>query len=617
MNSHEPPSNVRRLVILSAMLMAILLYLDRFCVSLAADYIREDLDLSQKQISWFLGAFFWSYALAQVPSGWLSDRYGARIMLAIYILSWSLFTAMIGAVYSFAMLMTARLACGLGQAGAYPTSASMVSKWVPFSERGAASAVISFGGRVGGALAPLLTAYLIVLFVPMETSPLLRPAELRGPAQFAAKITPVSESESSALPADKQKKLVKPSPASLVIRALFSEDVQERAKRIAKAYRQRQIESLLAEEPMGEVKVDDGDRTALVEGINQLIQSGGFYDGEAFNDPSLKFVREALDFLKRQREGESLSPAEQARLNRFLIEGVFPSEVGKLYTNGWRPVMFIYGAVGIAVAFLFWIVVRDRPEAHPSCNRAEQMLIASGRPVGSPSPHGKAGNVPWIPLLKSRSMWLCCVMQVGTNIGWVFLVTWLPRYLVDVHQVPILERGLMTSVPLVVGIVGMLAGGRLTDWMVLKFGVRWGRGLPMMLTRFSAALGYVIVFGLAMLPDGSPLKTPWMFIAAFSLVAFSTDLGTASIWAFNQDVGGRYVGSILGWGNMWGNLGAGISPPLIYDYFLGETPLVSDWNTMFLVCAGAFVVSGLCGLGVDASIPIAPPDEEDSDRDET
>jgi nitrate/nitrite transporter NarK len=219
--------------------------------------------------------------------------------------------------------------------------------------------------------------------------------------------------------------------------------------------------------------------------------------------------------------------------------------------------------------------------------------------------------VPWKPLLKSGSMWLCCLMQVGTNIGWVFLVTWLPRYLVDVHQVPILERGLMTTVPMLVGIVGMLAGGRLTDWMVGKMGVRWGRGLPMMITRFTAALGYLIVFGLAMLPDGSPLKNPWVFIAAFSLVAFSTDLGSPAMWAFNQDVGGRYVGSILGWGNMWGNLGAGISPPLIYNYFLGENPTVSDWNAMFLICALAFVMAGLCGLGIDASRPIAPSDEDD------
>lgn len=577
---NESPTNVRHWVVMAATIMAVLLYLDRFCVSLAADYIREDLSLTQTQISWFLGAFFYSYALAQVPSGWLSDRFGAQIMLVIYILSWSFFTGMIGGVASFFMLMLARLGCGLGQAGAYPTSASVVSKWVPFSARGSASATISFGGRIGGAMAPLLTAFLIVQFVPMDTSPLLNDRQLLEPTKLAVKLAKPSDTQTAkdqifeALPKDAQ---------TLCLSVSSDEELS------------------------------DSQRKTLLEGLNHAIQSDGFYDPTAFNDPSLKFVGEALDYLKRQGEGETLSKDKQQRLNRFLIEGVFPAEVGKLYTAGWRPVMFIYGAAGLAVALLFGFFVRNRPEVHPWCNKAEQELIASGRPAGAPSPHGKAGNVPWKRLLQSGSMWLCCVMQVGTNIGWVFLVTWLPRYLVEIHQVPILERGLMTSVPLSIGMIGMLLGGPLTDWMAVRMGVRWGRRLPMSLTRFTAALGYVIVFGLAMLPEGAALKTPWVFVAAFSLVAFSTDLGTASIWAFNQDVGGRYVGSILGWGNMWGNLGAGVAPPLIYNYILGETPTISDWNTMFLVCAGAFVLSGLCGLGVDASRPIAPPDDEEDD----
>ncbi len=198
MSFSEPPSGVRRLVIGSAMLMALLLYLDRYCIGLAADYIREDLALTQKQIGWFMSAFFWSYALAQVPSGWLSDRFGARLMLVIYIVSWSFFTAMIGAVYSLALLLLARLGCGLGQAGAYPTSASIVSKWVPFSERGMASALIAFGGRIGGAIAPLLTAYLMVLFVPLSTSPLFVESQLLKPAQLAVKLAADPESADAA-----------------------------------------------------------------------------------------------------------------------------------------------------------------------------------------------------------------------------------------------------------------------------------------------------------------------------------------------------------------------------------------------------------------------------------
>ncbi len=574
MSSAETPSRVRYVVVLAAMLMAVLLYLDRFCVSLAADYIKEDLKLTQTQIGWFMGAFFYSYALAQVPSGWLSDRYGARLMLVIYILSWSLFTAMIGAVSSFLLLIVARLGCGLGQAGAYPTSAGIVSKWVPYSERGMSNAVIAFGGRVGGAIAPLLTAYLILQFVPMETSPLFVDSQLLEPTKLAVKLAEKSETES----------------AEGRIFAAMSPEAQAFSKTVSP-------EQALAE----------SERQILLEGLNHAVQSAGFYDDNAFRSANL--VREALDLLQKEREGESLSAAEEQRLNRFLIEGVFPKDVGKLYTKGWRPVMFIYGAAGLFVALLYWTFVRDRPEVHPWCNASEREMIHSPGLTGIPRPRVHDEAFPWKPLLKNASMWLCCVMQIGTNIGWVFLVVWLPRYLLDVHKVPILERGLMTSIPMSVGILGMLAGGRLTDWMTLKVGVRWGRALPMVLTRFTAALGYLIVFGLSMLAEGSPLKNPWVFIAAFSLVAFSTDLGSAAIWAFAQDVGGRYVGAMLGWGNMWGNLGAGISPPLIYAPLLGENPTLSDWNTMFLVCAGAFIIAGLCGLGIDASRPIASAEE--------
>ncbi len=510
-----------------------------------------------------------------MPSGWLSDRYGARLMLVIYIVSWSFFTAMIGAVHSLAMLLLARLGCGLGQAGAYPTSASIVSKWVPFSQRGMASALIAFGGRIGGALAPLLTAYLIVQFLPADTSPFFTESQLLEPAGLAVQLAADSE---------------KPTPQSIIFQKLPPK-TQELCKSISP-----------------DQTLSESEKQNLLEGLNHVVGSEGFYDEDAFR--SVNLVREALNLLKEKRGGESLSEAQQRRLNRFLIEGVFPHDVGKLYTPGWRPVMIVYGGVGIAVALLFWVAVRDRPEAHPWCNAAECEMIAFGRPAGAPSPHGKTGMIPWKPLLSSGSMWLCCLMQVGTNLGWAFLVMWLPRYLMDVHHVPILERGLMTSIPLMVGFAGMLGGGRLTDAMTGWLGVRWGRGLPMMLTRFTGALGYFIVLWLAMLPDGSAFKSPWYFVAAFSLVAFSTDMGTAATWAFSQDVGGRYVGSFLGWGNMWGNLGAAVSP-LVYNYYLGEHPGLGNWNATFLVCALAFMFAGLCGLGIDASKPIAPPDEDE------
>src|SRR3954468_4340841 len=126
------PTNIRFVTAGVLTVMACLLYLDRYAVGIAAERMRVDLAMTQAQISWFLSAFFLGYALGQVPAGWLSDRFGPRLMLTFYILLWSFFTGWMGLAVSLAMLLALRLGSGLAQAGAYPTGASVISKWVEF-----------------------------------------------------------------------------------------------------------------------------------------------------------------------------------------------------------------------------------------------------------------------------------------------------------------------------------------------------------------------------------------------------------------------------------------------------------------------------------------------------
>ena len=95
-------------------------------------------------------------------------------------------------------------------------------------------------------------------------------------------------------------------------------------------------------------------------------------------------------------------------------------------------------------------------------------------------------------------------------------------------------------------------------------------------------------------------------VVAFSVVSFSTDVGSSALWAYMQDVGGRCVGSILGWGNMWGNLGAFVAS----RYLISLVGQAQNWNVVFLTCAAAFLVSGIAALFVDATIPIVPHDEQ-------
>src|SRR5690606_7693514 len=131
---------------------------------------------------------------------------------------------------------------------------------------------------------------------------------------------------------------------------------------------------------------------------------------------------------------------ETRRVNRLILEAAFPDHVKKVYIAGWRPVLVIYGLVGAVVAAVFWIVCRNRPSEHPWCNPEEIQAIQHGRP---PESNTRLPGVPLVRLAASRSMWLCSITQVGTNVGWVFLVTWLPRYLLDVHRVPVEQRSLM------------------------------------------------------------------------------------------------------------------------------------------------------------------------------
>ena len=597
-------TRVRYLIVFCATLMSFLLYLDRFCVSFAIDYIRQDLGLTQGDAKWFLSAFFWSYALAQVPAGWMSDRYGARIMLVIYILTWSLFTGLIGAASSFFILIATRLGCGLGQAGAYPTAASIVGRWMPVAARGTASGTVATGGRIGGAMAPVLTAYLIVLFVPLGTPVELATKDVIIPGEIIERLQAEPE-----ICWQCEKPLAEPQRR----RGFHCRSCETKSSLgAASTLRSHLTASMLREIDSApfETKMEHEQASRIYSGItsdslaamlNRIIQSSEIYNESQMG--AVKLPREALRMLDRINSGETLSDQERVRFHRFLLEGVFPRGLAKLYGKGWRPILYLYGLAGIFVAAFFWFFFYNRPEVHPWSNPAEHALILTGREHLAHDAEKKLQPAPVVPLLKSMNMWYNCFSQWGTNVGWMFLVTWLARYLMDVHSVPILERGTMAMTPVLVGMVGMMCGGKVTDLMAAKFGIKWGRRIPIAGSRLTALLAYLGCVSITTFVPDSSLNTPWVFVGLFSIVAFSTDFGTPSSWAFNQDIGGRQVGSVLGWGNMWGNLGAAVSP-LIYDFFLGENPGLREWNLMFTVCAVGFLFSGICGLKMDATKPI-------------
>lgn len=384
-----------------------------------------EIRISKTQIGSILAAFFFTYALLQVPAGWISDRFGARKMLTLYVLAWSVLTGLTGLVTSSVYLLFARRGVGVAQAGAYPTSSAVIRRWIPLAGRGRASSMVSFGGRLGGTLAPFVTAWLII-------------------------------------------------------------------------------------------------------GL-----------------------------------------------------------------GGWRQTLWTYGLLGAAVAVAYWIIVRDRPAEHPQCNDAERELI--GQPVKEHLPRG--GDI--LPMLwvccRNRSLWLNSLLQFCINLGWAFLITWLPTYLKETKNVPEAEGALMVSVVLAMGMVGQLIGGWATDRSVGRFGLRIGRVLPISVACYIAGTAYLGCL---------VLDSVWGILACFAVVSLMTDIGNPSTWAFMQDVGGRNTGTIFGWGNMWGNLGAFASAKMFPLLLTVGGTNEAGARLVFMTCAGAFLLAGTAALGMDATKPL-------------
>jgi MFS family permease len=160
----QSPTRIRYWLLTVATANAFLLYLDRICMTAVVDSnsFQDEFLLTKDQSGTIKSAFFFAYALGQPGAGWLADRFGPRRMLVVYIVLWSLCTALTGVAWSLATLIVVRLLCGLAEAGAYPASARVISRWFPFSQRARASSVVAFGGRMGGAVALALTASFIV-----------------------------------------------------------------------------------------------------------------------------------------------------------------------------------------------------------------------------------------------------------------------------------------------------------------------------------------------------------------------------------------------------------------------------------------------------------------------
>jgi MFS transporter, ACS family, D-galactonate transporter len=136
--------------------------IDRVTLSIAMPTISKEFSLEPVIQGLVLSAFFWSYALLQVPGGWLIDRFGPRALITGATVGWGFFQAIAGLATGGVTLLISRIGLGAAEAPLFPAGAKLNSLWLSPKERGRGAALVDSGAPLGAAFGGAIIAWLIL-----------------------------------------------------------------------------------------------------------------------------------------------------------------------------------------------------------------------------------------------------------------------------------------------------------------------------------------------------------------------------------------------------------------------------------------------------------------------
>jgi MFS family permease len=157
----QAAESVSNAIVLLLALAVFINYCDRGNLATAAPLIQEELHLTNAQIGLLLSGFFWSYAPAQLLSGWLAHRFDVRYVLALGLAVWSAATVATGLTTGFVAIFLLRLLLGLGESAFYPCNARLLAQYAPEHQRGRANGFVVTGQALGPTLGTLVGGVLM------------------------------------------------------------------------------------------------------------------------------------------------------------------------------------------------------------------------------------------------------------------------------------------------------------------------------------------------------------------------------------------------------------------------------------------------------------------------
>lgn len=156
--SKTKPTKKRMVIILLVCIITVINYLDRANMSVCAPFISKDFGLNAIKMGLVFSAMSWSYTCMQIPSGWLLDRFGSRMVYGMALCGWSIVTMLFSFASGLSSLIGLRLTLGIFEAPAFPANSRIVNTWFPAKERGLACGAYIAAEYIGLAFfTPVLT----------------------------------------------------------------------------------------------------------------------------------------------------------------------------------------------------------------------------------------------------------------------------------------------------------------------------------------------------------------------------------------------------------------------------------------------------------------------------
>jgi MFS transporter, ACS family, glucarate transporter len=246
---------------------------------------------------------------------------------------------------------------------------------------------------------------------------------------------------------------------------------------------------------------------------------------------------------------------------------------------GWRAAFWIFGASGLVWAAIWSAWYRDNPGPVSSEHTS---VTTAARP-----------GVPWGPLFRSPQLWLLMAMYWCYVWGSMFYLTWFPTYLMKGRGLTEEEVGVYAASPFVLGVLGNLAGGHLSDRLARRFGLGPGRRL---VGATSLAVAAILILVSALTPGKAAA------IVLLSLGFGAMDCMLPSAWAICLDLGKEHSGAVTGAMNSAGQAG-GFACSVLFGYLVRAS---GSYDVPLFVIAAMVLLSALIFAWIDPTRPLIP-----------